>query len=694
MLISVGFGGKMRSSFVRMAGASLIAALLMVITAFGMMPDMGHEVYADEADPPAMCLVVNGGVPYINGAQQSSVWFGHYKQSSDGNGGFNVDPIKWRVLQNDSTGKKLFLLADQDLDARAYNEDSSYVDWITCTMRAWLNGSKITQGEQIYDYTGDNFISKALSKEEQKAVVDTATEGTDTTDRLFLLSVVEATNSIYGFTDNADPTDTRVATNTAYVGTIWNMYGEGERENWWLRTVGFTANPNNLACEVRKNGSINDGGIQVTRKDRAVRPALNLNLNSVLFTSAAEGGKTSGDEGALNPIGTNASNEWKLTLLDDGSKKSVGDGHKDFDVVADSVVTCDGKTIYIGYSGAAIGTNEYISAVVKNGDKVKFYGRIKALTEKDDASGTVTVNIDGKFDADAGDKLYVFNEQFNGDREYDDQVLLTAYPETDYASGLKEITIPEPAHKWKDATCTAPKTCERCSATEGAPLGHDPVFVAEVPATLEKEGCEEHYKCSRCEVLFRDSEGKIQASERELIIPKLIDIAGAEITVPEQTYTGKKLEPAPTVTMNGAELTAETDYTVSYADNKNAGTATATISGIGLYGGTANASFKINKAAQPMKVKARKPSVKYSKNKKRTIKRARVLKFTKKAKGKVSYKKISGSKYLTINKKNGAVTVKKGTAKGTYKIKIRVKAAGNKNYKAGTKKVTVKITVK
>lgn len=29
------------------------------------------------------------------------------------------------------------------------------------------------------------------------------------------------------------------------------------------------------------------------------------------------------------------------------------------------------------------------------------------------------------------------------------------------------------AHKWKEATCTEPKTCAYCGMTEGEPLGHD-----------------------------------------------------------------------------------------------------------------------------------------------------------------------------------------------------------------------------
>ena len=42
----------MRSSFVRMAGASLMAVILMVAMAFGTMPEMGHEVYAEQDKNP------------------------------------------------------------------------------------------------------------------------------------------------------------------------------------------------------------------------------------------------------------------------------------------------------------------------------------------------------------------------------------------------------------------------------------------------------------------------------------------------------------------------------------------------------------------------------------------------------------------------------------------------------------------
>ena len=58
------------------------------------------------------------------------------------------------------------------------------------------------------------------------------------------------------------------------------------------------------------------------------------------------------------------------------------------------------------------------------------------------------------------------------------------------------------------------------------------------------------------------------------------------------------------------------------------------------------------------------------------------------------FKKLSGNKAITVNKKTGKITVKKGLKKGTYKVKIRVTAKASANYNAGKKTVTVKIKVK
>lgn len=107
---------------------------------------------------------------------------------------------------------------------------------------------------------------------------------------------------------------------------------------------------------------------------------------------------------------------------------------------------------------------------------------------------------------------------------------------------------------------------------------------------------------------------------------------------------------------------------------------------------------KTGKKSNPMTVKASNKTVKAKKLKKskQTFKAITV----KKAKGKVSYAKVKSGTTKKIFKKvtvakSGKITLKKGSyKKGTYKIKIKVKAAGNSSYKSKTKNVTVKVKVK
>ena len=105
----------------------------------------------------------------------------------------------------------------------------------------------------------------------------------------------------------------------------------------------------------------------------------------------------------------------------------------------------------------------------------------------------------------------------------------------------------------------------------------------------------------------------------------------------------------------------------------------------------------------PLKVKGKTVTVKYSKLKKKTqyLPVSKVIKFTKKGKGTIRYSltsakkgKKSFKKYFKVNSKTGKLTVKKGLKKGTYKVKVKVKAAGNKNYKSASKTATVTIKVK
>ena len=66
-------------------------------------------------------------------------------------------------------------------------------------------------------------------------------------------------------------------------------------------------------------------------------------------------------------------------------------------------------------------------------------------------------------------------------------------------------------------------------------------------------------------------------------------------SVNDQVYTGKNITPTVTVTYKGTKLTAGTDYTVTYTNNVNAGTATITIVGKGAYTGTITKNFVIYK---------------------------------------------------------------------------------------------------
>ena len=378
----------------------------------------------------AIQLVDSGTAANISGAQADNIYFGTYQQSSDGSGGYNTDPIKWRVLEN--ANGQLFLLSDQNLDVFQYHTEYESVTWETSTMRSWLNGygaAQNTGSDNGIDYTSDNFINTAFSDGEQGAIVDTTvvnddnpdynTEGGENTnDKIFLLSVDEARNSSYFADDNS-----RKGTNTAYVadgGKIdGNMFGVGAADYWWLRSPGDYGF---IAAIVYGYGGVDSRGSSVSSVSRAVRPAFNLDLTSVLFTSAAVGGKSAnGMDSGLTAIGDYDGSEWKLTLLD----KS-----RDFSI---SNAAIEGSTVTFSYSNAKTGENEYISAVIENNGEITHYGRILRLDgATNGASGSASLTIPAGVTLDNDTKLYVFNEQYNGG-ENDDTKL------TDYASQLIEV---------------------------------------------------------------------------------------------------------------------------------------------------------------------------------------------------------------------------------------------------------------
>ena len=262
--------------------SKLLSLLLTICLVAGLMPTAAFAAGTDTGK--AIQLVDSGTAANIGGGQADNIYFGTYQQSSDDSDGYNIDPIKWRVLEN--ADGQLFLLSDQNLDVFQYHTDRESVTWEKSTMRSWLNGYGVSQntgGSSGTDYTEDNFISAAFSKKEQAAIAETevvnddngSTEGgNNTTDKIFLLSIAEAQNSSY-FADNSS----RIATNTAYVaggGKIGGgMLGVGEADNWWLRSPGID---DDVAAYVNDNGGVRSFGPNVDFVITAVRPAFNLDL--------------------------------------------------------------------------------------------------------------------------------------------------------------------------------------------------------------------------------------------------------------------------------------------------------------------------------------------------------------------------------------------------------------------------------
>lgn len=140
------------------AGITTIAMTICLIPANTW--DVGAETATTLKNP-----VIEDGV-----TTWDCVYFGSYPQSSDGNGGFVTESIKWRVLSVD--GNDLFLVADKNLDAKTYNETFYGVTWENSTVRSWLNGYDDSYNKDSIDFTNDSFINVAFSRSEQKSIIE------------------------------------------------------------------------------------------------------------------------------------------------------------------------------------------------------------------------------------------------------------------------------------------------------------------------------------------------------------------------------------------------------------------------------------------------------------------------------------------------------------------------------------------
>ena len=78
------------------------------------------------------------------------------------------------------------------------------------------------------------------------------------------------------------------------------------------------------------------------------------------------------------------------------------------------------------------------------------------------------------------------------------------------------------------------------------------------------------------------------------IIPDVLNQEKVDISeIAKQTYTGKEITPTPTIKYGDVTLVKDKDYTLTYTDNINVGTAKVSITFIGNYSGTAATNFDI-----------------------------------------------------------------------------------------------------
>ena len=300
------------------------------------------------------------------------------------------NPAAWRVIGYDGNG---VTSAQGDITLlAAYN-------------MGWSKfGSSAAYADSDLKTAIDALAEKLTSKETDAVQKQTLASGSYNRENTDCVSGTQVNNAVFW------------PLSTAEASAVNNDLRIADREHqywassyWWLRSPGAK---NRDVASVDGFANIDHDGIDISNI-WGVRPAFKLNLNSVLFASAAVGGKP---DGGLTPIPEYSGNEWKLTLLD--SSRSFAVTEKTADAAPDDTVT-------LNYKGATTGINEYISVILADNNGAQYYGRVAQPTAE---SGTVEIKIPS--DIAPGDyTLKVFNEQYNGDYN------------TDYASNFTDIAL-------------------------------------------------------------------------------------------------------------------------------------------------------------------------------------------------------------------------------------------------------------
>lgn len=236
------------------------------------------------------------------------------------------------------------------------------------------------------------------------------------------------------------------------------------------------------------------------------------------------------------------------------------------------------------------------------------------------------------------------------------------------------------------------ETAEITPNDSGAKAAVEDATIATVTQDDTGKATVKALKAGTTKVVFTlEKDGEVETAESEVVVTDKVSAKDFTISgIKAKTYNGKAQTQSITVSYKGDTLFKDMDYKVSYKNNKNAGTASVTVTGIEDYKDSVTKTFKINKAGNPIKVTSsgKTYKVKALKKKAQSYKAIKVSK----NQGKVTYKVTKKNSKLTF--KGGKITVKKKTKKGTYKITVQVTAAGNKNYNKKSVKKTITVKVK
>ena len=284
---------------------------------------------------------ISFGTPGITnpavGKSTDKPWTGSYVYF----GTYNGSPIKYRVLDSDTTTfskdnntKTMLLDCDSLLFYSKFDDNSN--EWSTSYLKRYLNSEK---GEG-YDYSSEGFLTTAFTSSEQSAIASSTKISVDSSDgnegicrwcqwttlnddKIFLLDVKEACNTSYGYS-KVDGAINRKKTGN-----------NNDTTSWWLRSAVI---PFNGIGIVRDEFFSFANRVPSESEKVYVSPDLNVNLSSILLSSATGVGKTSAITKDSDQINTIASNEWKLTLKDAGKTVNVTE-NKAVTKSADGVIT-------------------------------------------------------------------------------------------------------------------------------------------------------------------------------------------------------------------------------------------------------------------------------------------------------------------------------------------------------------------